>query len=517
MDKCICFNRVSTVSQDIEQQKDIVYNECIKDGFLPENIIIISHKESAIKLSIQEREGIQELMNYINTDPNITSVYVYEISRISRQAKMLYEIRDFLIEKHIQLIVLKPYLKLLDIDGNISQAASILFSIFTSLSESEMMIKKERLQRGKLAKKKQGCFTGGKILYGYTTDKEKHIIIDKEKSEIVKRIYNMYLSGYYSTSKISDILYNEGLYTLPNKKSRDSFICKVLKTIDYCKSDIYEAIITEDDFNKVKELREKYHCKPKVKYENHVYLGQKLLYHYETGLALKVRKRDCSYFLDEYKIYINLNMVDSLLLYAADYSFKFHGYNDLEELQAKTIEELTRVDKRLKSYDKEKSKILSSFERLEERYIIGSISKIKLDELEKKLKSDLDKIEISKNDDLNKQNTLNKTLNIIKDKVSSFKYIDIYSLPEKEQQEYIRKEIKKVIVRKVENYYEFVISYINPLLDGQIYKIYSKRHKIYLYNEEINCVILKRFKRYKQRPHTGPVSRLNLFIGKILK
>ena len=133
MDKCICFNRVSTVSQDIEQQKDIVYNECIKDGFLPENIIIISHKESAIKLSIQEREGIQELMNYINTDPNITSVYVYEISRISRQAKMLYEIRDFLIEKHIQLIVLKPYLKLLDIDGNISQAASILFSIFTSI------------------------------------------------------------------------------------------------------------------------------------------------------------------------------------------------------------------------------------------------------------------------------------------------------------------------------------------------------------------------------------------------
>lgn len=86
-----------------------------------------------------------------------------------------------------------------------------------------------------------------------------------------------------------------------------------------------------------------------------------------------------------------------------------------------------------------------------------------------------------------------------------------------EQQEYIRKEIKKVIVRKVENYYEFIVSYINPLLDGQIYKIYSKRHKIYLYNEEINCVILKRFKRYKQRPHTGPVSRLNLFIGKILK
>lgn len=495
MAKAIVFSRVSTLSQDIVQQEDEVLKEALKDGYDEKSIITISYKESAIKLSLQEREGLQDLLNYINTDPDINCVYVYEISRISRRPADLYQIRDLLVSKGIQLVVIKPYLKLLDIDGNISQAALLLFSIFGSLAESEMMIKRERLNRGKEAKKKQGCFVGGKILFGYTTDKDKHIIIDKEKSEIVKRIYSMYLSGYHSTSDISDILYNEGVYTLPNKKSRDSFICKVLKTHDYCGSDIYQALISEEDFNKAAELRNNYHNKPKVKYADHVYLGQKILYHHETGLALKVRKRDCTYFLDEQKIHVNLNIVDSLLLYAADYSFKFHGNLDIEDLENKTREELMQIEKRLNNYTKEEEKIKASFDRLEERYILGSLSGEKLQYLEKKLNQELNKLSVSRSDDMNKQSTLLNTLDAIQSQYEDNIIIDVYSLSEKEQQEFIRKEIKQVLVTKRDNYYEFLITYKHPLIDSQIYRVFSKRHKIYLYDDEIQYTLLNRFKR----------------------
>lgn len=494
MAKCICFNRVSSVGQDIVQQEDVVFNECLKDGYSKENIIVISYKESAIKLSLQERQGLQDLMNYINTDPEINCVYCYEISRISRQPKMLYEIRDFLVERHVQLIVLKPYLKLLDIDGSLSQSAVILFSIFSSLSESEMMLKKSRMLRGKEVKKAQGCFVGGKVLFGYTTDKEKHIIIDKEKSEIVKRIYSMYLSGHYSTSDISDTLYNEGVYTLPNKRSRDSFICKVLKTHDYCGSGVYPALLSEDDYKKAEELRNNYHNKPRVKYPEHVYLAQKIIFNHRTGKAILIRKKDCTYFDKDKEICINLNAIDSLMLYCADYAYKCYGEKDRENLESKTREELIRCEKRLETYDNEESKIKSSFERLEERYILGSLSKSKLDELEKKLYQDLHKIEVLRKDDLNKQSTLTNSLNAIRLQFED--NINVYELSEKEQLEFVRKYIKKVELDKIDNVsYNAIITYVNPLIDSQIYRIYSKRHKIYLYGEEIDCVFLKRFKR----------------------
>lgn len=497
MAKCICFNRVSTVGQDIEQQEDVVFKECLKDGYSKENIIIISYKESAIKLSLQERQGLQDLMNYINSDPEINCVYCYEISRISRQPKMLYEIRDFLVERHIQLVVLKPYLKLLDIDGNLSQSAVILFSIFSSLSESEIMLKNERTKRGKEVKKAQGCFVGGKVLYGYTTDKEKHIIIDKEKSEIVKRIYSMYLSGHHSTSDISDILYNEGVYTLPNKRSRDSFICKVLKTHDYCGGGIYPPLISEEDFKKAAELRNNYHNKPRVKYSEHVYLGQKILFNRNTQKAVLVRKRDCSYYDHDKQICININIIDSLLLYCADYAYTCYGEQDRENLELKTREELIRCEKRLETYDKEETKIKSSFERLEERYILGSLSKSKLNELEKKLNQELHKIEVQRKEDLDKKATLTSSLNTIK--LDFEKPINVYELSENEQQEFVRKFINKVYLYRYDNVsYLATIVFTNPLIDGQIYRIYSKRHKIYYNGEEINCVILNRFKRNKK-------------------
>ena len=494
MAKCICFNRVSSVGQDIEQQEDVVFKECLKDGYSKKNIIVISYKESAIKLSLQERQGLQDLMNYINSDPDIDCVYCYEISRISRQPKMLYEIRDFLVERHIQLVVLKPYLKLLDVDGNLSQSAVILFSIFSSLSESEIMLKNERTRRGKEVKKAQGCFVGGKVLFGYGLDKNKHFIIDKEKSEIVKRIYSLYLSGHYSTSDISDLLYNEGVYTLSNKRSRDSFICKVLKTKDYCGSGLYPALISEDDFNKAAELRKNHHNKPRVKYPEHVYLAQKIIFNKLTGKAVLVRKKDCSYYDHDKQICINLNTIDSLMLYCADYAYKYYGELENENIEHKTKLELSRCETRLKNYDKEEIKIKSSFDRLEERYILGSLSKSKLDELERKLKQDLHKIDVLRKDDLNKKSSLTNSLTALR--LRREENIDVYKLSEKEQLDFVRKYIKKVELRRLDNVsYHAIITYVNPLIDGQIYTIYSKRHKIYLYGEDTNCVFIKRFKR----------------------
>ena len=118
------------------QQTEEVLKEVYKDGYSDENIIIIEDKESAIKLSEEERMGLNKMKEYINNDPTIETVYLYELSRLSRRQLVLFSIRDYLVERHIQLICLKPYFKLLDFDGTMSQTGSLMFSIFSSISES---------------------------------------------------------------------------------------------------------------------------------------------------------------------------------------------------------------------------------------------------------------------------------------------------------------------------------------------------------------------------------------------
>ena len=109
MKKVIVLSRVSTEGQDLTQQTDEVLREVYKDGYTDSNIIIIEDKESAIQLSEEERHGLNKMKEYISTNPNINCVYIYELSRLSRIPLVLYSIRDYLVERRIQLICLKPY------------------------------------------------------------------------------------------------------------------------------------------------------------------------------------------------------------------------------------------------------------------------------------------------------------------------------------------------------------------------------------------------------------------------
>lgn len=58
MTKAIILSRVSTQQQNLEQQTQDVLREVYKDGFKDKDIIILEDKESAIKLSEEERNGL---------------------------------------------------------------------------------------------------------------------------------------------------------------------------------------------------------------------------------------------------------------------------------------------------------------------------------------------------------------------------------------------------------------------------------------------------------------------------
>ena len=63
--KAILLIRVSTGAQDLIQQREKVVDAAKRDGFNENDIILIEDKESAVKLSEEERNGLNRLKEFI--------------------------------------------------------------------------------------------------------------------------------------------------------------------------------------------------------------------------------------------------------------------------------------------------------------------------------------------------------------------------------------------------------------------------------------------------------------------
>lgn len=247
MAKCILLVRVSTQSQDLEQQTIKVREQAIKDGFTDENIIVIEDKESAVKLSESERNGLNMMKHYIEND-DVSTVYTYEVSRISRQPAMLYSIRDYLIEHHVQLVILNPFIKMLKDDDTLSESANIFFGIFASMAENEGFLRKQRTKRGKEKRRSEGFYIGCKIPFGYKVVNKRYVI-DENDSETVRRIFNEYVIGY-SMRKIARNLVDENRFRTNDYDTATAKCLHIIHNENYLGNHIYPKIIDKETFDK---------------------------------------------------------------------------------------------------------------------------------------------------------------------------------------------------------------------------------------------------------------------------
>lgn len=330
--KAIILSRVSTVKQDLLQQTNELLKEATRDGYAENDIIIIENKESGISNDEEHLNGIVQMKELIDVDPSIKTVYVYEVSRLSRRPTVLYSIRDFLLERNVQLVVLKPYLRLIDIDGKMSQSAAIMFSLFSSISESEMMIKKERMMRGKRMKMSQGKYVGGNVCFGYTIDAStRQIVIDEKTSLIVRKIFNMYTREDHSVRSITKELMETGEIQHTEVENGIAFIKLVLKSPQYtggtsAKGLSYPQIISEQQFSAAREksIAARRSPKSKTKYD---YLLKKMLYYKGIGRLLTATKRNYSISSIRHQKFwsISADAVDSIVWHYTKQFFKTYS------------------------------------------------------------------------------------------------------------------------------------------------------------------------------------------------
>lgn len=438
--KAICLVRVSTAMQHLESQTEKVMAAAKNDGYA--DPILIENKESAVKKSESESLGINEMKRYIEAG-NIAAVYCYELSRLSRRPRDLYVIRDYLIEHKVQLVVLNPSFKLLDAEGRLDQMANIVFGLFGSFAEQECMLRAERCKRGKLKKKEQGRFTGGKVSFGYGRDKDDYFIINPTEANVVKRIFNMYVGGK-NRLQITRELRAEGYFqNFISDVAAHSHVDDILHNADYTGLHGRPQIISKDLFDWAQEKLRRNKGKVRRKTER-VALCRGIMFNPKSICHRKkyyVRGRDNSYYClldesEEKRKFIDIPSIDNAVwsVITRVYAQQRDGLNKGKEKRfqkqraqaiARKIEKLTAD---VNATDEQLMKI-------EERIVMGKLSEERAEVLEQKIIAGRDaaKAEIEK---LRKESE-----QLSRD---GFRINNIESLTGKEKEELVARLVEKI-------------------------------------------------------------------------
>ena len=384
--KGIALVRVSTDSQDLKQQTEEVVKQMISDGYKVEDIITIEDKESGVRLSEEERQGLNKLKYHIQNDPQIESVYVYELSRLSRKPDVFYSIRNFLQERKIQLVVIKPSMRMFNDKGEVDQNTMILFGIFSAMSEQEGYLRKERMSRGKRKCVKEGKWIGGYFPYGYKIDENNVIVINEPEAVVIRKIFNRYSQEDISMRKLGIELLKSGELpkydTYQDVTSRiQGILCNEKYTgVPFGHLQIkYPPIIDKELFDKVTLLREQRKTGPKYQ-RKHIPLLQGIIRDGLTKRGLIPNSSTAMYQLfleypdgNSFQSSINLNVTDSIGWYlTVQYQSKFNPIirQQLIEDSQKTIKQLSKnIETGKKSLNNVKGKV----EKLQRRIISGKV------------------------------------------------------------------------------------------------------------------------------------------------
>lgn len=279
--KAIAVLRVSTDSQQIDDQRSELY-EFIKSQGYDEIIPIEAIGASAVKLNDRYMYMMQRIKDTINTDKDVKAVFVWHLNRLGRNDVVLMEIKQFFIKNNVQFICKNPYLKLLNEDGTVNPGMELAFSLFATMSKQEVDERKAKFKRAKTSMAKKGQYIGGNtIKYGYAVDENGFFVVDKEESEIIKTIFDLYSTWEYSTYTLAKELQERGMEVSEN------LVNKTLRCEAYIGEEVsdtgmhYPPIISRELFDRCAEIRQG--NKIDMKRGERISLGAKLVKCPECG------------------------------------------------------------------------------------------------------------------------------------------------------------------------------------------------------------------------------------------
>lgn len=111
-----------------------------------------------------------------------------ELSRLARNGKLSYEIKDIAEKNHIHIITFDGAIN--SLEGNIN-----MFGLYSWMYEQEAQRTSERIKTALNTKAKKGDFTGSNPPYGYKVLNHKLYCAQDNTPAIVREIFKLYISG----------------------------------------------------------------------------------------------------------------------------------------------------------------------------------------------------------------------------------------------------------------------------------------------------------------------------------
>ena len=210
-----------------------------------------------------ERSEFKRLLNDCKGH-HLDRVIAKSLSRFGRDNVEVIQAVRGLLESDVKIYFMEEKL---EIDKN---SGELELTIHTAINQSENEHRAENIRMGLKFRAEQG--SSGlykKPCFGYKKNGEGNLVPDEEQAVIVKRIYELYLSGA-SINSIIEILAEE---KIPSPQGSETWSKKTISIIltnakytgnvqvlksdldrgSYCLMDSHEAIISMEDFAKVQK------------------------------------------------------------------------------------------------------------------------------------------------------------------------------------------------------------------------------------------------------------------------
>jgi DNA invertase Pin-like site-specific DNA recombinase len=222
--KAILLVRVSTHVQNYEAQTHDLIKYAQEKGFT--EFHHIETKESGLVDGL-DKAGTNEMIRFINENPEYRTVFSTEMSRLGRRESVLHYFKEWFVKNKIQFHLKDLNYSLLQDDGTVSIIGEMMFSLYSMFAEQEIKAKKDRFKRAKSYLYEQGL-SHSKLLFGYKKKpipelKKNTLEEDEINANIVRTIYNWYLNG------IDDKIKNPSIKTITLEAIKRGFP-------DYCHS-----------------------------------------------------------------------------------------------------------------------------------------------------------------------------------------------------------------------------------------------------------------------------------------
>ena len=390
MAKCIILVRISSKQQDDSAQREELIEYAINQGYKDESQrILIENTESATKNDEEHRQGITDMKRYIEEDSSIDCVFCWEVSRLGRRYDVLESVRDFLIGHKINLILLREGVRLLDKDGSVNTSGKLVVDVSMAIAKYEMETKSARLEREKKKKTAEGKAPTGRVLFGYTFDKDGYVVADEEKTApIVREIFNHAKDGK-SALWIWDEYSRRGYFNNKSRVRGKNYILQILAQPAYCgrkgykTNTKYKAIVPEALFDEVQNAKKDRINKPKTTSKFVAYGRSIVKYISENG-------RECAMSIghsrNSYRttagvlpsvISINMNVIDYILWKETVMLYTQYLVKQGERTLRSLTSEREIVQQKMDTAEKKISSIISQKERKGVRYEIGELTREK--------------------------------------------------------------------------------------------------------------------------------------------